>query len=635
LIDPRQSTIHALFADVTARSAYATALVQPASERAITVSYRELDEWSNGIARELRARGVRPGDRVALVMNRCPGLVASMLGVLKAGAAYVPLDPSYPRARLDFVLSDSAAAACITGGNVPLREEAAVPTIVCDDIARLSDAPVEATSVPAMQADAPAYVMYTSGSTGQPKGVVVPHRAVLRLVLGQSYARFGADRVFLHMAPAAFDASTFEIWGALLHGAKCVLAPDQGVPDLAKLRDVIAANSVTTVWLTASLFNTIVDHEPNALATVDEVLTGGEALSVAHVRRAQELLPHVQLINGYGPTESTTFACCHRIPRPVPSDWRSIPIGRAIANTSAHVLDAELRTVASGEAGDLYLGGDGLALGYLNNPGLTDERFVRVTSFGRLYRTGDRARMLADGTLDFLGRLDEQVKIRGYRIEPGEIEAALRDASGISNAAVMVREDSAGDHRLVAYYTLSDCVAGPSPSALRAHLASRLPDYMVPSTFVQMPAIPITPNGKVDRRALPAPTRARPVLERPFVAPRNGLETWLASLWTEVLQLDEVGVQDRFFELGGTSIAAMRFLARLNERTKAPVPALVLFRAPTISELARIIEGEHAEALPAELAPSHSIRTASLTAARTTQRQGELAERRLRRRRAN
>jgi amino acid adenylation domain-containing protein len=597
------------------------------------LSYSELDRRAERFADRLAARGVVAGDRVAIMMDRSDAMLVAMLGVLKAGAAYVPLDATNPPDRLAFMIADTGARLCATQ---EWHSRAAMALDVHPVVVDEGDeAAPRARRADPRGGAAPAYVMYTSGSTGRPKGVVVPHRAIVRLVQAQSFARLDATRAILHLAPPTFDAATFEIWGALLNGGRCVLAPEGRFPDLPRLRGIIAANQVTTVWLTASLFNAIVDQAPDTLRGVDEILAGGEALSVEHVRRAQLLLPDAQLINGYGPTESTTFACCHRIPRPLPAGASSIPIGRAIANTTALILDAELREVAAGAPGDLYLGGAGLALEYLNLPQLTAERFLE-TGFGRLYRTGDRARTLPDGTIEFLGRDDDQVKLRGHRIELGEIEGTLRALPGVANAVVALREDVPGDKRLVAYFTLADCIAGPAPGTLRAALAERLPEYMIPSVFAQLDAIPLTENGKANRRALPRPGRARPALDRPALAPRSPVEHWIAGLWLEVLQLDDVGVNDRFFELGGTSITAMRFLARLNESARTPIPALVLFRAPTIAELAIILEREFRDALPVGLLTPGAFppSMATMLAERSAQRQQEMNERRMRRRRA-
>ncbi|MEO5881735.1 MAG: non-ribosomal peptide synthetase, partial [Caldimonas sp.] len=396
---------------------------------------------------------------------------------------------------------------------------------------------------------------------------------------------------------------------------------------------------VTTMWLTASLFNLVIDQDPGALAGVEEVLTGGEALSVSHVRRAQLLLPGVQLINGYGPTESTTFACCYRIPPALPAGIASIPIGPPIANTTIRLMDPDLRASLPGEVGDLYIGGDGLAIGYLNRADLTAERFIVVRDGERLYKTGDRARLLADGSFEFLGRIDDQVKIRGHRVELGEIESALRMHPAVGDAVVTLREDAPGDKRLAAYYTGLPAPVELTAAVLRQFLAERLPEYMVPSHFVPLRDLPLTPNGKADRHSLPAPGRQRPALERPMLAPRNAVEAWVAGHWRELLALEEIGVHDRFFELGGTSLTAIRLLARLSQDTRTPLPTLLLFRAPTIAEMASILETEYGDLLPPSLvrpavaaAPSGAQPWAQAAISRE---QGALHERRMRRRLAD
>lgn len=623
----------------------ASALVSPARTaegQAVTVTYRQLDARANVLAARLREEGIGGGALVAVLMDRSVDLVVAWLGILKAGAAYVPLDPSYPRERLDFMIADTGALLCITQPHlVPLAQATGRRVVVLDGTAELQGNSQLVRGKARESSEAPAYVMYTSGSTGRPKGVVIPHRAIVRLVKSISYARLDNTRVILQLAPTSFDAATFEIWGALLNGGRCVLAPDTGIPDLARLREVIVAFGVTTIWLTASLFNVIVDQAPDMLGTVEEVLTGGEALSVEHIRKAQELLPDVQFINGYGPTESTTFTCCYRIPRPLPAVCRSIPIGSPIANTTVVLLDDDLQEVAPGDPGELCIGGEGLALGYHNRPALTAERFIadpRNPNVGRLYRTGDRVRELSDGTLEFLGRLDQQVKIRGHRVEPGEIEAALRTHVAVENAVVILREDVPGEKRLVAYYTCDGDHQEVTPDALRAHLGATVPEYMVPSCFVALESVPLDPNGKADRRALPAPGRRRPALERPAVAPRSAVERWVAGLWRELLDLDEVGIHDRFFELGGTSVMAMRLLARLSAETKTQLPALILFRAPTVVEMAGILERDYAHALPASVGNGGSKPSVTPTTALAKQaevRRERLRERRMRRRHAD
>lgn len=633
----RDSLVHRLFEAQSRRTPDAVALRVPAAGRGgatRAISYRELDARADDVAQRLRRAGVGAREHVAVLLERSPEMIVALLAILKAEAAYVPLDRSYPRERLDFMLANTRARVLLTRRELVDEVDPAGAAVLCieDDGAGDPRAVAAPPSLP-LEAGDPAYVIYTSGSTGRPKGVLVPHRGIVRLVLDTDYTRFDATRVILQLAPISFDAATFEIWGALLHGGCCVLYPESGVPDLMRLGEVVRETGVTTLWLTASLFNMVIDQAPQAIAGVAEVLTGGEALSVPHVRRALALLPGAQLVNGYGPTESTTFACCYRIPRELPADLRSIPIGTPIAHTTVRLLDVGLQPVRAGDDGDLYIGGDGLAIGYLNRPELTAERFIVAADGERLYRTGDRARRLDDGTIEFLGRLDDQVKIRGHRVELGEIETTLRTHPAIGDAVVLLREDAPGDKRLAAYYSARPDSVEPSGSVLRQYLGQRLPEYMIPSHFVALREIPLTPNGKADRYALPAPGRRRPDLDRPLLAPRTPLEAWLATHWCELLNLGEVGVHDRFFELGGSSITAMRLLARLSQDAGKPLPTLILFRAPTIAEMATILETEFAALLPSTLLPAGTERPAPLPVADALARQrDELIARRARRR---
>lgn len=631
--------VHELFHEHVRKTPDAIAIVQPGATGSAgtrVVTYVELDQRAEMAADQLRSAGIKAGDFVAIMMARSIEMIVSMLATLKVGAAYVPLDPTYPDERLHFMLADTAARVCLTQAGARERCGSSETPVIAIDTSHHTTA-LRTNSVPAVQvlADAPAYVMYTSGSTGKPKGVLVPHRGIIRLVRDASYARLDNTTAILHAAPPSFDASTFEIWGALANGGRCVLGPHAVVPDLAELKRVIAGNGVTTVWLTASLFNMIIDRAPETLATVTEVLTGGEALSVPHVRRALRVFPHIQFINGYGPTETTTFACCYRIPRTLDAQCVSVPIGTPIAKTSVHLFDEHLRSVAAGQPGDLYIGGDGVALGYLNRPDLTAERFIQHPNGGsgaRLYRTGDRARRLADGSLEFLGRIDDQVKIRGYRVELGEVEAVLRTHGGLKEVAVVLREDQPGEKRLVAYYTPA---AGSQISldALRRGLSSRLPEYMVPSHFVMVDPMPLTPNGKIDRRNLPSPGRHRPLLERQLLAPRTSTERWLAGLWRRTLDLDDVGVHDRFFELGGTSLTAVRLLDVLCSEMGTRLSSVLLFRAGTIAELADILDREYKTFLPPAVrgTPQPAL-MCSMVGERSAERRDQLLQRRMNRR---
>jgi aspartate racemase len=463
--------------------------------------------------------------------------------------------------------------------------------------------------------DSLAYVLYTSGSTGAPRGVEVTHRAIARLVFGIPGVRLEGARV-LHAAPLAFDASTFEIWGPLLNGGECVVLP-AGPFDPRPLRTTLERQRVDTLWLTSSLFNAVIDERPEALAAVRQLVIGGEALSVGHVRRALAALPGVRLFNGYGPTESTTFALVHAIGADVPPDARSIPIGRPIANTSAYVLDGAMRLMPHGIPGELFLGGEGLARGYLGDPERTRDRFVphpfSTEPGARLYRTGDRVRMLEDGVFDFLGRLDEQVKIRGFRIEPGEVEATLARIPGVSESAVAVRTGGrrygdaefsvadTGEKRLVAWVVPSDVerrAGRPTASGdggtiahIRSELARKLPEHMIPSQFVLVSALPRTPSGKIDRAALPLPGRDAGGTEG-FLAPRDALELQLANLWEKLLGVRPIGVRDNFFELGGHSLLAARLFARIEQSFGKNLPLATLFSAPTIEHLAEILRSE-------------------------------------------
>jgi amino acid adenylation domain-containing protein len=467
------------------------------------------------------------------------------------------------------------------------------------------DAP---SRLPSVDAETPAYVLYTSGSTGTPKGVVVPHRAVHRLVCPATFARLDPGVAVLQAAPVAFDASTFEIWGPLLNGGRVVMHGER-VPTARGLGRAIRRHGVTTMWLTAGLFNAVVDEDAQALAPLRELLIGGEALSVRHVRRAQAVLPDTTIINGYGPTETTTFACCYPIPRPVPKAWTAIPIGVPINQTTLHVLDPERRPVSDGTVGELYVGGRGVALGYLERPELTAERFIDLPQApgSKVYRTGDLVRWNDDGVLEFHGRADQQVKIRGYRIELGEIEHALGALPGVERCVVAAPTgtsdavDALAERRLVAY-VVPATNARSSPDTLRRALLERLPDYMVPATFIFIARVPVTENGKVDYRALPPPTRQRPEIGASFVPLRSQQERQLGAMWADLLEIDRVGAQDNLFDLGATSLMVVRFVARFERTHGQQIPVIRVFESPTIAGLAAWLGGADAGGALARIA---------------------------------
>ena len=572
----------------------------------ITLTYAELDARANRVAAGLLNAGAIAGAPVALVLGRSPEALIALLGILKAGAAYLPLDPGHPPERLALVINAAGAGLVITGNGA-----VALPGVSarCIPFEQLQCSPALAAA-PTVAGDALAYVMLTSGSSGTPKGVEITHRSIIRLVRDVSYIDLTQKARVLHAAPLGFDASTLEIWGALLNGGTCVIHHET-IPTACGLQAVIRRYDVRIAWLTAALFNAIVDEDARKLDGIEQLFIGGEALSIAHVRKAYAALPHVVISNGYGPTECTTFAATYRIPRELAAGLVSIPIGRPIADTTLYVLNALGEAVPVGVAGELYIGGSGLARGYLARAALSAERFVFKAIEGsseRLYRTGDLVRWRAEGVLEFIGRADDQVKIRGHRIELGEIEAALQQLPGLRACCVLAREDQPGQKRLVAYYVSDDrwsdrgSADGTAPGAspvtarsLRAQLAQALPEFMVPAIYLRLATLPMTQNGKIDRRALPAPDRRRPELADTYVPARGALEQRLCGLFADILGLDQVGRRDNFFDLGGHSLLAVQTLARIHAEV-SPEPSIThFFSDPTPAALAATIAGNQAD----------------------------------------
>ncbi|MES1244341.1 MAG: amino acid adenylation domain-containing protein [Acidobacteriota bacterium] len=557
---PADATIHGLFARQAALTPDAVA-VEMGEER---LTYAGLLGRATRIALGLLRQGLRPEEPVAVLAERSPDLVAALLGILQAGGAYLPLDPSHPAERREWMARDAGARWIEPVGEEPDG------------------------TLPEVPSGALAYVMYTSGSTGTPKGVAVTHRNVVRLLWNADCAGLGPDEVWLQLSPVAFDLSTLEIWAPLLHGGRLVLFPGRlGSPD--ELARVIESRGVTSAWLTAGLFHEVVDGRVEGLRPLRQLLAGGDVVSVDHARRALEANPGLVLIDGYGPTENTTFTTCHRMTAPPSGD--SVPIGRPIANTRACVLDDDLRPVPAGVRGELYAGGEGVARGYLGRPDLTAERFVPDPygpSGGRLYRTGDLVRRRGDGVLEFLGRRDAQVKIRGVRVEPAEVEAELLACPGVRRAAV-VAVGNGGGRSLRAFW-----VGEAGEDELRARLRARLPEAMVPSAFVALPDLPLTPNGKVDRRSLAelaafAVDAVRRTEDR--VAPRTAVEERLAALWTRVLEMEEVGVFDNFFDLGGHSLLATQLVTRIRDAFGVELPVSFVFETPTLAAQAAAVDG--------------------------------------------
>ncbi|HEY0410192.1 MAG TPA: non-ribosomal peptide synthetase, partial [Candidatus Dormibacteraeota bacterium] len=584
---PRDRSLYDLLAEGAALWPDAVAVVCSAGH----LSYGTLVLKAARLAHRLRARGVKAGARIGLCFDRSAERIVATVAVLAAGCAYVPLDPAYPRERLSFLVRDSAAPLLLTEERWrPVLPENGVDVLCLDrpDEPTISAAGMDG-ELPAVPAGALAYVMYTSGSTGIPKGVAVPQRAVARLVRGADYAAFGPDEAFLQLAPYAFDAATLEVWGALLNGGRLVIPPP-GELSLEEVGDLLLRHGITTLFLTTALFHPMVELNLEALSGLRQLMAGGEVLSPAHAGRVTAGLPGTRLIHAYGPTENTTFTCCLTVGHSVDLT-RPLPLGRPIANSHAYLLDRHLIPVPAGVAGELVLGGDGLAWGYLDRPELTAERFVPdpfAAGRGgeRLYRTGDLTRYDKSGQIEFLGRIDGQVKIRGFRIEPGEIEAVLLTHPAVAEATVAVLRGVDGDPRLAAYVVAREGEAPPGGPDLHAFLAERLPAYMVPAAFASLASLPLTPHGKVDRRALAGLAPEVNAGEALYVPPRSPVEELLAAIWEEVLAVERVGVEGNFFALGGHSLLATQVVSRVRRAFGAEVPLRAVFEAPSVRRLA-------------------------------------------------
>ncbi|MEG3192363.1 non-ribosomal peptide synthetase/type I polyketide synthase [Lysobacter sp. D1-1-M9] len=605
--DGLAATVTEQFATMLARAPEAIAVVDGAR----SLSYAELDRRANTMAARLIAAGVQPGAAVGVSMSRSAATVIAVLGTLKAGAAYLPIDRAHPRDRVSQMLDNAGVQVAIVDDSgaaalLPERLEC-VEVDPEQDSGEHSGNPAPAVSI---SGDSIAYVMYTSGSTGEPKGVEIRHRGILRLVCGVDYASFGPQTRYLQVAPLGFDASTLELWAPLLNGG-CVVVHPELVPTGTGIAASIRKHRVTTTLLTAALLNAVVDEDPLHLAGLEELLSGGEAMSVDHVRRLRAALPTLRLVNCYGPTECTVIISTHEVGQELPADATAVPIGRPIADTRVYVFNARRELVPSGILGELYVGGSGLARGYANQEQLTAGRFVGdpFRAGERLYRTGDQVRFLPDGTLEFAGRRDSQVKVRGFRIELSEIEQALQQHAGIQSCAVVARPGRTGSARLLAYYVAGQ--EAPTPSALRAHLTSRLPEFMVPVRYLRLDAFPVTINGKLDSKALPEPDRSRPELACAFEAPFGAVESEVCDAFGELLDIDAVGRHDNFFELGGNSLLAVQLVGKVAPLAAAKrVPVTLLFRNPTPASLAAALSGSAAGSGldPARIAAKRLVR---------------------------
>jgi len=645
---PRSATIHGLFLEWARQKPDAIALTAAGLSTDEDLSYAALAAHAGRLARRLRAWGVEPETPVALCLGRSPHLIIALLAILEAGGAYLPLDPAYPRERLALMLDDlrqdrgARTPLLLTeerfAGLFPWFAEAG-GRLVCLDRS-LDNEPEDEKPAPRLAPEIDpeidpevdpenlAYIFYTSGSTGRPKGVAIHHRGVIRLVRDTVYARFSAGEVFLQLSTLSFDISTFEIWGALLNGGRLVLMPPEP-PTLEVLAAVLERQRVSTLLMASALLHQMIDDNLAGLSTVRQLVAGGDVLSPPHVRRLLAAFPGMLVVNGYGPTENTVLTTGGPLPVGVGAaalpPGAAVPIGRPIHNTDAFVVCGEDRTepfaplAPIGVTGELITGGDGLARGYWHRPELTAERF-RPHPFAerpgeRVYHTGDRVRALADGRLDFLGRLDRQVKVRGFRIEPAEVEAAIAGHPEIREAVVVAAPEpgAGGGKRLIAYLVPRE-PAARLPGGLRAWLRQRLPEHMVPQSFVALAELPLTTNGKIDRAALPSPESLEAGSEAADEAPRSQEEELLAGIWAEVLGRERIGLRDDFFDLGGHSLLATRVVSRIREVFGVELPLRRLFDAPTVAALAaeltaarRQTDGGNAAAPPIPVARDREL----------------------------
>ncbi|REJ44215.1 MAG: amino acid adenylation domain-containing protein [Microcystis flos-aquae TF09] len=595
---PEYKCIHQLFEEQVKRTPDAVAVV--CSEQKLT--YNELNCRANQLAHYLQKLGVKPDELVGICLERSLDMIVGLLAILKVGGAYVPIDPDYPQERISFMLQDTQVKIILTCESLQNSLPNHQTIVICLDkdwqqINQASQENLNST----VSADNLAYVIYTSGSTGIPKGVIVTHQAVNRLVLNTNYIQFTPDDRVVQASNIAFDAATFEIWGALLNGAKIIIIAKSVLLSPQELALSLKENQISVLFLTTALFNQLANLVPQAFSSLRCLLFGGEAVEPKWVQEVLEKGAPQRLLHVYGPTENTTFSSWYLVEN-VASTATTIPIGKAIANTQIYLLDKNLQPVPIGVVGELHIGGLGLARGYLNRPELTQEKFIPnpfekdevipptpINKGGnepsKLYKTGDLCRYLPDGKIEYLGRIDNQVKIRGFRIELGEIESLLNQNEAVQSSCVIVREDNLGDKRLVAYVV-------PQPeinltiNEIRQFLRAKLPDYMVPTAFVLLDAFPLTPNGKIDRRALPVPDLQS---QGEYIAPRNPIEEKMAQIWAEVLKLKRVSIEDNFFELGGHSLLATQVISRLQETFEIVVPLRYLFESPTIAQLSAVI----------------------------------------------
>ncbi|WNV78293.1 amino acid adenylation domain-containing protein [Bacillus atrophaeus] len=581
---PKGKTIQKLFEEQAERMPDQLAVVYEGQQ----LTYGELNKRANQLARTLQAEGVEPDQLVGIMVERSLEMIVGILGTLKAGGAYIPIDPDYPEERIRYMLDDSGAKLLLSQSHLQECVPDGIKVLHLDeqrsyhkDGSNLGNT-VEPTHL--------AYVIYTSGTTGKPKGVMIEHRNVVRLVKQTDYVELNEATRILQTGNIVFDASTFEIWGSLLNGGQLYLAPNERILNVITLKQLIERYSINTMWLTSPLFNQLSQQDSHLFEHLTTLIIGGDVLSVSHVNEVKRNYPMLKVVNGYGPTENTTFSTTFTI-----SDEQinSVPIGRPISNSKAYIMDHSMQLQPVGVWGELVVAGDGVARGYLNRPDLTAEKFVDnpFAPGERMYRTGDLARWLPDGNIEYLGRIDHQVKIRGYRIEIGEVETSLSNIGEVQEAIVIALEDENGDKALYAYFVASRPY---HVSEMKEKLSDQLPNYMIPSYFIQLEKMPLTPNGKIDRKALPVP-EGELQTGKEYVAPRTPIEAKLVEIWQEVLGVAEVGVKDNFFDIGGHSLRATNLVAKIYKKMNVDVSLREVFSCPTIEQLANTIQNSEHE----------------------------------------
>ncbi|GAA0373338.1 non-ribosomal peptide synthetase [Bacillus horti] len=608
---PRNKLLPELFAEQVALRPDALAVVQ--GERGFT--YMELEEESDRLAQRLIQQGIQRGERVGLMAGRSADMVVGMLGIVKAGGAYLSLEAGLPEERKQYMLQDggvrwivvsealrqgvpAGAVALVLGAEeeesgasrgedrgVTLGASNVQASLSTSEAVAESAAGIAGERISKGSAEQVAYVMYTSGSTGTPKGVMVTHRNVVRLVKQSNYVQLEAGDRLLQTGASGFDANTFEVWGTLLNGLTVYFVEDDILLETERLGEALQAYQISTMWLTSPLFNQLAQQKPSIFQGMKQLLVGGDVLSPVHIEQVRQACPSLTVINGYGPTENTTFSVCYRV-EPGERIEGAIPIGYPISHSSAYILNEQQQLKPIGVAGELCVGGDGVALGYLNQAPLTKERFVPDPFLpeGRMYRTGDLARWLPDGRIEYLGRMDQQVKLRGYRVETGEVESQLLKLAGVRDAVVLVREHG-GEKQLCAYYVADQDL---DVAELKAKLKAKLPDYMIPTLMMSMEKLPLTANGKIDRAQLPEPDRTQ--LAWSEEPPAGEVEERLAQLWQDVLGVEHVGRGDHFFEMGGHSLKATQLLTRIHKEFQVEVPLRSIFKASQFIDMAKAIE---------------------------------------------